>query len=244
MSFRVRIRFSKLGKVRFTSHRDTARIWERALRRAELPVAYTEGFSPRPKLSFGLALSTGHESLGEYLDVELAAPAADLDLAGLTARLDPTLPAGFAAQGAVVIEPGTPSLQEAVTSSTWRLEVIDADPGEVGDGVERVLGSDQLVITRERKGKQVTEDLRPALLSLALRGQTPSGIELEAELATQPKALRTSDLAVAIGGHEGRVCRIHQWINATGEHREPLPSPPGLAWSIAEPAPHAQARAS
>src|SRR6478672_6634244 len=68
---KVRIRFSKLGKIRFTSHRDVARIWERALRRAAVPVAYTEGFSPHPKLSFGLALSTGHESLGEYLDVDM-----------------------------------------------------------------------------------------------------------------------------------------------------------------------------
>ena len=66
---RVRLRFSKLGKVRWTSHRDVARMWERALRRAEVRVAYSEGFSPRPKLAFGLALSTGHESLGEYLDV-------------------------------------------------------------------------------------------------------------------------------------------------------------------------------
>src|SRR5436305_8100583 len=68
---RIRLRFAKLGKVRFTSHRDVARMWERALRRLELPVAYTEGFSPRPKLSFGLAPSTGHESLAEHLDVEL-----------------------------------------------------------------------------------------------------------------------------------------------------------------------------
>ena len=60
MNSRYRIRFSKLGKIRFTSHRDVARMWERALRRATLPVAYTEGFSPHPKLSFGLALSTGH----------------------------------------------------------------------------------------------------------------------------------------------------------------------------------------
>ena len=67
----VRLRFSKLGMIRFTSHRDVARIWERALRRAELPIAYTEGFSPRPKLSFGLALSTAYESYGEYLDVAL-----------------------------------------------------------------------------------------------------------------------------------------------------------------------------
>ena len=61
---RLRIAFSKHGKIRFTSHRDVARIWERALRRTNLPVAYSEGFTPRPKLSFGLALSTGHESEG------------------------------------------------------------------------------------------------------------------------------------------------------------------------------------
>ena len=66
---RLRVRFSKFGKVRFTSHRDVARIWERSLRRGDVAVAYTEGFSPRPKLSFGLALSTGYESYGEYLDI-------------------------------------------------------------------------------------------------------------------------------------------------------------------------------
>src|SRR6059036_543842 len=59
---RVRVRFNKLGKVRWTSHRDVARMWERAFRRARLPVAYTGGFSPRPKVSFGLALPTGCES--------------------------------------------------------------------------------------------------------------------------------------------------------------------------------------
>ena len=79
---RVRFRFSKVGKVRFTSHRDVARLWERALRRAELPVALTEGFSPRPKVHFGLALPTGYESDGEYLDVDLRRPEAEaLDLA-------------------------------------------------------------------------------------------------------------------------------------------------------------------
>src|SRR5580765_4058519 len=92
MNSRYRIRFSKLGKIRFTSHRDVARMWERALRRATLPVAYTEGFSPHPKLSFGLALSTGHESLGEYLDIDMATPVA---VEELPARLDPCLPIGL-----------------------------------------------------------------------------------------------------------------------------------------------------
>ena len=68
---RLRFRFSKMGKVRFTSHRDVARMWERALRRSRLPVAYSQGFVPHPLVSFGLALPTGCESLGEYLDVRL-----------------------------------------------------------------------------------------------------------------------------------------------------------------------------
>ena len=68
---RIRVRFTKLGRVRWTSHRDVARMWERALRRAQVPIAYTAGFTPRPQLSFGLALPTGCESLAEYLDVAL-----------------------------------------------------------------------------------------------------------------------------------------------------------------------------
>ena len=76
VNLRVRFRFTKTGKIRFTSHRDVARMWERALRRARLPVAYTEGCSPRPKLSFGLALPTGCESNAEYLDVALREPVA------------------------------------------------------------------------------------------------------------------------------------------------------------------------
>jgi radical SAM-linked protein len=236
---RIRLRFSKLGKVRFTSHRDTARIWERALRRVDAPVAYTEGFSPRPRLSFGLALPTGHESLGEYLDVDLDLTADRLDLDQLIARLDPALPVGFTAQGAAVVEPGTPSLQEAVTSCTWHMEVIGADPGVVAAAVEQLLQRDQLVVTRERKGRDVTEDLRPALLELALRGPTPSGTELVAELATQPRALRPGDLLgvlaedVAGAGPAGvalasaaRVCRAHQWMVVGGVRREPLAAPP------------------
>ena len=69
---RVRIRYTVTGKIRFLGHRDVARAWERALRRAGQPVAYSEGFSPRPKLHFGLALSVGHESLAEYVDVDFS----------------------------------------------------------------------------------------------------------------------------------------------------------------------------
>ena len=133
-----------------------------------------------------------------------------------------------------MVEPGTPSLQEAVTSCSWRLEVIGADPGEVGAAVERLLDADQLVVTRERKGRDVTEDLRPALLDLALLGPTPSGTELVAELATQPRALRPAELVAALvrRGLPGASARAGcagptNGSGADGGRREPLPSPPG-----------------
>src|ERR1700685_4272752 len=98
---RVRFRFSKTGKIRFTSHRDVARMWERALRRSRLPVALSQGFSPHPLLSFGLALPTGCESHGEYLDARLddAGPD-DVPYDALPAVLTPLLPDGVVVQAA------------------------------------------------------------------------------------------------------------------------------------------------
>src|SRR2546421_1452639 len=100
-AMRIRLRFAKTGKIRWTSHRDVARMWERAFRRVGLPLAYTQGFSPRPKVSFGLALPTGHESAAEYLDLELAADnaaTAEVDISSLPARLSLALPAGIDVQ--------------------------------------------------------------------------------------------------------------------------------------------------
>ncbi|WP_420609787.1 TIGR03936 family radical SAM-associated protein [Candidatus Poriferisodalis sp.] len=75
MSLRLRVRFSKVGKIRFIGHRDVARVTERAVRKVGLPVAYSQGFSPRMKLSFGLALPTGYESEAEFVELPLVADA-------------------------------------------------------------------------------------------------------------------------------------------------------------------------
>jgi radical SAM-linked protein len=227
----VRFRFSKLGKVRFTSHRDVARLWERALRRARLPVASTEGFSPRPKVHFGLALSTGHESLGEYLDVDLREP---VDPEPLPERLTPLLPPGLEVERAAVIERSMPSLQEAVTRCSWRIEVPEADPVTVHDAVAAFLAADTIPVVRERKGRTVNDDLRPGVAELAvgdrpITGGTSSALVLDALLATQPRGVRPSELIDALAAfagqplREGRVCRTHQWIELDGARWEPLP---------------------
>jgi radical SAM-linked protein len=240
---RVRFRFAKLGKVRFTSHRDVARLWERALRRAALPVTSTEGFSPRAKMHFGLALSTGHESLGEYIDVDFRT---DVDPEALPALLSPLLPPGLDVERAAVIDRSLASLQEAVVSCSWRIELFDGDPAVVRAGIDAMLAAGDIPVVRERKGRSVEDDLRPAITALSLAPPAPSGggpPVLEAELATQPRGVRPSELLEALATFtpgplaEGRVCRTHQWIVLDGARREPLP--PGATRAV-----HAEARAS
>jgi radical SAM-linked protein len=228
---RFRFRFSKTGKIRFTSHRDVARMWERALRRSRLPVALSQGFSPHPLLSFGLALPTGCESRGEYLDARLeAARPGDPALPELPALLTDLLPDGVEVQQVAPIGMAEGSLQQEVTSCSWELEVLGVIGEALRERVERALAAPSLTIERERKGRQTEDDIRPAILSLALtgedsleQGELPIG-RLRAELATQPRGVRPSDLLSAFGSDVvlARACRTHQWIERDGARFEPL----------------------
>jgi radical SAM-linked protein len=239
------VRFAKTGKIRWTSHRDVARVWERAIRRAGLPIAYSQGFSPHPKVHFGLALSTGHESVAEYLDIDLDDASADLptpsDLAALPARLTTLLPVGMEATAVAVIADNATSLQQAVTSCDWRIEIRDVDPEAVAAAIDRALAATELVITRQRKGKDVTDDVRPYLIDLSVVGATPHGTEIDAHLATQPRGLRIGELIAVLGtgGEEGRVRRLTQGMLLDGARTEPLEGFDG-----ATSAPHARERAS
>ena len=223
---RLRIQFNKLGKIRFTSHRDVARIWERALRRAHVPVAYSEGFTPRPKVSFGLALSTCHESDAEYLDLDLDPErATTVAIEHLPDALSAALPDGMTALAVVEIDRKEPSLQHAVTSCTWRIDVADVDAEYASQAVARALDADELPVTRERKGKVVTDDIRPVVLSVDEIEPTSNGVRLIAELGTQPRAARPAEFLIAVDPslREQRVHRLHQWIATDGdERREPL----------------------
>jgi len=249
---RVRARFTKLGKIRFVSHRDLARIWERALRRADLPVAYSGGFSPRPRFHFGLALSVGHESWAEYLDVDLVDDIDEVILAALPDRFSAVLPTGVDCTAvAVVPSIGGISLQEAVTSSSWSIGLDGGSIDEAAAAVDALLGAPSVFITRERKGKTVNDDIRPYVRSLSLdRSQAgcarpdcadagcdhvpdDPGVVLRAEIGTQPRTLRPAELIGALGPmwRERRVVRLAQWIDHEDGRQEPLALPAGpLPW--------------
>jgi radical SAM-linked protein len=226
---KVRVRFSKSGKIRWTSHRDVARMWERAFRRTSLPLAYSEGFSPRPKVSFGLALSTGHESVAEYLDLELV-PSSALDVEALPGRLTAALPDGIEVTAAGLIDDRSDSLQHEVTSCTYELVAAGATITELREYVAQALAAPTIVLTRQRKGQDVTDDVRPAILSVDVLDEVEADdgrpcVSLVAELATQPRGLRPAELLAALSPtlDEVRVRRTHQWIlRADGARHEPL----------------------
>jgi len=220
---RVRARFTKLGKVRWTSHRDVARMWERALRRSRMPVSYTAGFTPRPQLSFGLALPTGCESIAEYLDIVLDEP---VEPAELARRVGSMLPDGVDVVAAGAVGPGTNSLQEDVSSCTWEIQVPGVTRATLDAAIGRALDAPSLSVRRERKGREVVDDLRPSVLALSSAGADADGLQLLAELGTRPRGVRPSELAQVLGIEFGLSRRTCQWIERDGSRWEPLMADP------------------
>lgn len=229
---KLRARYSKLGKIRFTSHRDTARHWERAVRKAGVSVAYSAGFTPRPKISFGLALPTGGESLAEYLDLELE-PGEERSLDELASVFTAELPAGYEVARIVPREQGSPSLQDAVVACSWRLTLADVDRDHAAESASRFLAAPTVMVERERKGQRSVDDVRPAVLDLTVvNGDDDPRPHLCAVLATSGRGLRPLELVAALfPEHDAvdvaaRVLRTEQWIDSDGERREIIPAQP------------------
>ena len=232
-AFPVRLKFSKFGKVRWTSHRDIARMFERAFRILELPLEFSEGFSPHPKVSFGLALSTGYESNEEYLDVSLTQP---IDLETLPERLTTALPLGITVVRAIALDARVPALQETVTAVEWIVEVARDDDVAIGldefaSAVDAALAREEITIERSRKGKLVDDDVRGAIRHCRVSlDEATAMIVCDLEVSTQPRSAKPFDVLAAIMQVtpaigplvERRVLRVHQWIERDGARLCPL----------------------
>jgi len=224
---KVRIRYSKLGKVRFLGNLDVTRIWERSLRKAAVPVAYSTGFSPRPRLSFGLALPMAAGSIAEYVDIEFAT---DVPLEGLASRLSEALPVGFDVMALAEKFPGQVSLQEDVVACDWELELVGMSQAQASDAVSGALGAPELLLERERKGERSTDNVRHSIESLSI--QSADRTVITARLATVGRGLRPAELVGVLFPGLGditdtvrSVLRTEQWIERDGARRELLPVP-------------------
>jgi hypothetical protein len=155
----------------------------------------------------------------------------------LAERLTEALPIGLDVVAVAPVEKGD-SLQQAVTSCTWLIEVDGVDMEQMNAWVADVLARDEIVVERERKGKPVVEDLRPHVLALDVTGTTETGVRLLADLGTQPRALRPTELLTALYPplKAGTVCRMHQWMSQGDDREEPLTAPVSPAPSATVPA--------
>lgn len=158
---RLRLRYAKRGPLRFTSHRDVARAFERALRRAGVPMALSQGFSPRPKVSWIGAAPTGAASEAEYLELAVVR---EITTADLVRDLDAVLPPGLDVLEAVIATPG--SLADRIDASAWRIEVTGVGVDELHAAVDTLLAAESVPVNRLTKDGERSVDVRPVLAAV------------------------------------------------------------------------------
>jgi radical SAM-linked protein len=162
MTMRIRITFTKQGALRYTGHLDLHKSWERAARRAELPLAYSQGFHPQPKMNMAAALPLGFSSRCEVMDMKLEH---DIPLSDLATRLNATLPAGLQVVDVEQVDERAPALQTQVASAEYELILTEAvDGSALKRKIDSVMESESIL--RERRGK--TYDLRPLVETLSI----------------------------------------------------------------------------
>jgi len=188
---RLRVRYAKRGRLRFTSHRDFSRAFERALVRAGIPMAYSSGFNPHPRISYAGASPTGAASEAEYLEIGLAEP---VEPARVAEDLDRALPEGLDVIEVVAAAPG--ALADRLQASRWQIDVplpVDA----VAPAVRAFLGRPSVTVERMTKKGLRSFDSRAAVLALEVTAYD-AGSRLTVVLRHTVPAVRPDDVLAGL----------------------------------------------
>ena len=201
---RVRITFSKQGPLRFIGHLDLHRLWERAMRRAGLPIAYSQGFHPQPKISLAAALPLGFSSRGEVLDVRLNE---ELTVTDISTRLQESLPPDIKIIDVQSVDERLPALQTQVLSAAYNVHLTEAiDGSELTRRVETLMNSESLL--RERRGKSY--DLRPLIEMLSVITEANGKVWLKMTLASREGATGRPEEVLSALGIEADNTRVER----------------------------------
>jgi len=195
---RLRVRYAKRGRLRFTSHRDFSRAFERAVFRARLPMAYSSGFNPHPRISYAGASPTGSASEAEYLELALAEV---VDPAAVHAALDEALPDGL--DVVEVVESAGGGFADLLQASHWQI-VLPLPPGEVDAAVAAFLAADEVPVQRMTKKGLRDFDSRAAVLALNVAAHDGDTV-LDLVLRHLEPAVRPDDVLTGlttVGGLE------------------------------------------
>jgi radical SAM-linked protein len=160
---KLRIRYAKRGRLRFTSHRDFARAFERAIRRSGLPIAFSAGFSPHPKVSYAGAAPTGVASEAEYLEIGLAETR---EPGEVKAALDGALPPGLDIVEVIdAADSAIKTLAEQIDASHWRIVLPEVADGDLRHAVTQLLERDSVMVERATKDGTKTVDVRAGIVT-------------------------------------------------------------------------------
>lgn len=163
---RLRITFGKLGTLKYTSNLDVAKIWERALRRADLPILYTQGFNTRPRIQLAMPLPLGITSECEILDAALR-ERIDFQEAELIERLLQVAPRGLTIHAIAEVEARAATMQSLVLSAEYRIRFEDGiDAAMLRARIDDLLNRESIIVEKVRKRRRSVMDLRPLILEL------------------------------------------------------------------------------
>lgn len=163
---RLRITFGKSGPLKYTSSLDVAKIWERVLRRAGLPILYTQGFNTRPRLQLAMPLPLGITSECEILDIALR-ETIPLQTEELAQCLLQVAPAGLSIHRIQDIDLREPTMQSRIVSAEYRVSFLDVmDPAFLDQRIDDILERETIVVERIRKRRRSVMDLRPLIIDL------------------------------------------------------------------------------
>ena len=202
---RLRITFSKTGALRYIGHLDLHTIWERAARRAGLPLSYSNGFHPQPKISLAAALPLGFSSRGEVLDLRLNE---ELELAQIPGRLQAAMPEGIGILNVERVDDSLPALQTQVLSAEYEVRLTEAaEPSGLKRRADEVLASPAL--PRERRGKSY--DLRPLIEVLGVESTGgPSGVMIRMRLACREGATGRPEEVLEVLGVSPEMAQVER----------------------------------
>ncbi len=186
---RVRIRYAKGEAIKFISHHDEFRLWERALRRADLPLLYKQGFNPQPHIQFAAPLGVGITGENELLDIILSPP---VTVTEVGERLRMALPPGVAVRAVEEVPLNATPLQTVIIGADYTI-ILFAAAGEIAAGlietrIETFLQSETIWRERERKGKRYTYNLRPLIFELRYLGYDAAAEEHRIFLRVQMRS--------------------------------------------------------
>ena len=232
---RLRLKYAKRGRLRFTSHRDFSRAFERALRRAQVPIAFSSGFSPHPRVSYANATPTGIASEAEYLEIALNEL---VDPDEIRVSLDAALPIGL--DLIEVVEARTPDFAARLEASLWQLVLPGVPREAVAVAIVALLAESEVIVERLTKDGVRRFDARAAISALwlsenfdgnvAIAGDRPGSVILNAVVRNGSPSVRPDDLLAALRVVAGLaptsptlVTRLAQGsLNASGSVVDPF----------------------